>query len=78
VSCQKQEPIDEVKLKYQQKMWQFISEMPKVELHIHLEGTMNPETVSKLANRNGLDFFKTPEYVKESLKNRIPGLAGFL
>ncbi|MFN8374133.1 MAG: adenosine deaminase [Anaerolineae bacterium] len=31
---------------------QFIREMPKVELHVHMEGAIQPETVLKLAARN--------------------------
>jgi adenosine deaminase len=32
----------------------FIARMPKVELHVHLEGSIRPETLLKLANRNGV------------------------
>jgi adenosine deaminase len=31
---------------------QFITEMPKVELHVHLEGSVRPETLLKLAKRH--------------------------
>ncbi|MBC8345499.1 MAG: adenosine deaminase [Candidatus Marinimicrobia bacterium] len=60
------------------EMFQFISEMPKAELHVHLEGTMSPQTIVKLANRNGYSFFNNVEDVFESLENRAPGLGGFL
>ncbi|EKE43101.1 adenosine deaminase [Oceaniovalibus guishaninsula JLT2003] len=30
--------------------------MPKVELHVHLEGAMRPETLLRLARRNGIDL----------------------
>jgi adenosine deaminase len=30
----------------------FVREMPKVELHVHLEGSIRPETVLKLSKRN--------------------------
>ena len=30
----------------------FIRAMPKVELHVHLEGAIRPETLLKLARRN--------------------------
>ena len=32
---------------------EFIREMPKVELHVHLEGSIQPKTVLKLAKKNG-------------------------
>jgi adenosine deaminase len=33
-----------------------IEELPKVELHCHLEGTMRPQTLVELAARNGLEL----------------------
>lgn len=33
---------------------QFITQMPKVELHVHLEGSVRPETLLKLAARHGV------------------------
>ncbi len=78
MACDQQPTADAVQTNYSKKMWSFISEMPKVELHIHLEGTMYPETVSILANRNGFDYFKTVKEVQQSLDSRPPGLFGFL
>jgi len=37
-------------------MHNFIREMPKVELHVHLEGSIRPSTVLVLAERNGVDL----------------------
>jgi adenosine deaminase len=34
----------------------FIDGMPKAELHLHLEGTLEPELKFELAARNGLDL----------------------
>ena len=34
----------------------FIERMPKVELHVHLEGAIAPETLLTLARRNGVDL----------------------
>ena len=32
----------------------FAREMPKVELHVHLEGSIRPTTLLTLAERNGV------------------------
>ncbi len=59
-------------------MKSYLTEMPKAELHLHLEGTLSPETTVRIVQRNNLDYFKTVEEIKESLANRPPGLMGFL
>lgn len=56
----------------------YLTEMPKAELHIHLEGSLSPETIVRITHRNQLDYFRTIEEVQESLANRPPGLMGFL
>jgi adenosine deaminase len=33
---------------------EFVSQIPKVELHVHIEGTLTPEVRWKLAKRNGI------------------------
>jgi adenosine deaminase len=42
---------------------EFVCDIPKVELHVHIEGTLTPELRWKLAQRNGLKvkFGKSPE-----------------
>jgi adenosine deaminase len=35
---------------------EFIARLPKVELHVHLEGSIRPETVLKLAQRHGIEL----------------------
>ena len=35
-------------------MEDFIRGMPKVELHLHIEGTLEPELLFELAERNGV------------------------
>jgi adenosine deaminase len=34
----------------------FITRMPKVELHLHLEGSITPATLLKIAQRNNVDI----------------------
>lgn len=56
----------------------YLSGMPKAELHLHLEGSIDAETVVEITNRNGLEYFRTVEEIEVSLANRPPGLMGFL
>ncbi|GAB5415215.1 MAG: adenosine deaminase [Congregibacter sp.] len=45
-------------------MIDFIQSLPKAELHVHLEGTLEPEHIFALAERNGIALeYKTPEEV---------------
>lgn len=42
----------------------FIEGLPKAELHVHLEGTLEPEHIFALAQRNGIELeYNTPEEV---------------
>jgi len=42
----------------------FIEGMPKAELHVHLEGTLEPEHIFALAKRNDIELaYATPEAV---------------
>ncbi len=34
----------------------FIQGLPKVELHLHIEGSLEPELLFQLAQRNGIDL----------------------
>ena len=57
----------------------FINGLPKAELHVHLEGTVKPETALKLAKRNKMDYpFKSVHDIQEVLDNRTIGLESFL
>ncbi len=45
-------------------MRDFIQQLPKAELHVHLEGTLEPEHIFALAERNGIELpYKTPDDV---------------
>ncbi|QHC65432.1 adenosine deaminase [Rathayibacter sp. VKM Ac-2759] len=52
-------------------MSSFLVGLPKVELHVHLEGTLEPELRAELAERNGLP-------VPEALAYDFDSLASFL
>lgn len=48
-------------------MKKFIQFLPKVELHLHIEGTLEPELMFKLALRNQINLpFKSCEAVREA------------
>ena len=34
----------------------FVRQLPKAELHLHIEGTLEPELMFELATRNGVDL----------------------
>jgi adenosine deaminase len=45
----------------------FIERMPKAELHLHVEGTLEPELMFELASRNRVGLpYKTPQEVKKA------------
>jgi len=48
-------------------MKQFIQSLPKVELHLHIEGTLEPELMFELAARNNIDIpFNSCAEVKDA------------
>lgn len=56
---------------------EFTQGLPKAELHLHIEGTLEPELKLKLAKRNGIDIGQeTMEEVKETYNYN--DLASFL
>jgi adenine deaminase len=56
---------------------EFVAGLPKCELHLHLEGTLDPELKLTLAERNGMDIGQsTVEEVRATY--RFDSLASFL
>lgn len=46
---------------------EFIKNLPKAELHLHIEGSLEPELMFKLAKRNNVDLkFKSVEEIREA------------
>src|SRR5947207_12504147 len=45
----------------------FVERMPKAELHVHIEGTLEPELMFELASRNRVALpYKSPEEVRKA------------
>src|SRR5699024_8909728 len=53
---------------------EFIDQLPKAELHLHLEGTLEPDLKLKLAKRNGIELgMTTVEEIKATYEfNDLP------
>lgn len=48
-------------------MKEFIKQLPKAELHLHIEGSLEPELMFELAKKNSIEIpYKTVEEVKEA------------
>jgi adenosine deaminase len=46
---------------------QFIEQLPKVELHLHIEGTLEPELMFELAHRNGIELpYKSVQEIRDA------------
>lgn len=49
------------------QLHRFIEDMPKVELHLHIEGSLEPELMFALAQRNKIDIpFRSVEEVRQA------------
>ena len=51
----------------------YIEGIPKAELHVHIEGTLEPELMFLIAERNGIQLKGTVESHKEKRENfKVP------
>ena len=49
------------------KIFDFIKKVPKAELHVHIEGTLEPTLMFKLAKRNNIEIpFKNIDEIKKA------------
>jgi aminodeoxyfutalosine deaminase len=55
-----------------------VATVPKVELHVHLNGSITEETVATLARRHGADMRDTVPLVQGRYPGRYPDFEGFL
>ena len=47
----------------------YVKALPKAELHLHIEGTLDPELLMKLADKHGVDLpYSTAEEVQQAYK----------
>ena len=55
----------------------FIEQVPKAELHLHIEGSLEPELMFALAGRNGIELpFDSVEEIRAAY--RFSNLQSFL
>ncbi|MBK7094803.1 MAG: adenosine deaminase [Saprospiraceae bacterium] len=67
----------ESNLSIKNKVTEFIQKVPKAELHIHLEGSIEPETLMRIAERNKINLkYNSVEEVKKAY--RFDDLKDFL
>lgn len=62
-------PLSKIYLSLHMSIEEYIQRIPKAELHLHIEGTLQPELMLKLASRNGISLpFRDIEAIKKAYK----------
>jgi len=56
-------------IRMDERLKQYIEVIPKAELHLHIEGTLEPELMFTLAQRNGITIEGTVESHKEKRRS---------
>ncbi len=55
--------------KHMNNLTDFITKLPKAELHIHIEGSYSPELMFKIAERNKIALpYSSPEELAQAYK----------
>ncbi|VEJ05414.1 adenosine deaminase [Campylobacter lari] len=50
----------------------FLQNIPKVELHLHIEGSLEPKMMFELAKRNNIDLkYKSEDEIKKLCFNAV-------
>ncbi len=49
-------------------MYHFLKQIPKTDLHVHLEGSLRPETVMELSKDCGINELSTMKGIKSVFK----------
>lgn len=52
-----------------ERLWHYVRGAPKAELHLHIEGTLEPELMFKIAAKNGVAVEGTVESHRSRRKN---------
>jgi adenosine deaminase len=60
-----------------ERLWRYVRSAPKAELHLHIEGTLEPELMFQIAARNGITLEGTVESHRKRREN-FKDLQGFL
>ena len=55
-------------------LWRYVRSVPKAELHLHIEGTLEPELMFEMAARNSLTLEGTVETHRKRRENFKVGL----